>query len=540
MGDRSRKTITTVDAIGDDLFRNILNRLPAVHFASAACVSRSWHRVCDSILSTPKLASALSLNPSIQDAVEEVCSKVFAEPIRPHFAIVAIGQSFEMHVALRLITKKLGSGIPIICTAAFGLMGRDVATNSFKEIPQWGEEEEDDFFNNGYMYDPSVYADPEFWDRPKTPSNPAVLLTVGFLPGMKVAAVTMSQSKKDVPCVDEFVTNIRECSAIASGVTSPIAIMLFVGLGTYMDPVLEKLDCAMSPETAIVGDGSSVFLCGGNCVQQNSKYSVAGVGLLFMRDRDKPHGIGNIQFHVALSTGMSPIGPMYKAVSVREIRDKGTTWLTARREGSIDKLDGQSILHQIYDEMPGRIKYPSLCLGVLKRRKCFLGSSEMKWITSQVFHEVHGGDEAHLFVEGRGIKSGDPFRVFQSDSHKALSSLESVYDKFRSLKQHSSSAVGSSSCLTPTLGNNDIIFGGIIFACIGRDDRFFNKYDVDSTPFVENFPGVPLAGLYCGNFELCRGDSSSYDQESGSYLSFAHSYSSVYFVMSYTPSGSGI
>lgn len=48
---------------------------------------------------------------------------------------------------------------------------------------------------------------------------------------------------------------------------------------------------------------------------------------------------------------MSPIGPMYKAVSVREIRDKGTTWLTARREGSIDKLDGQSILHQIYDEV---------------------------------------------------------------------------------------------------------------------------------------------------------------------------------------------
>ena len=66
----------------------------------------------------------------------------------------------------------------------------------FDQIPQWGEEEEDDFFNNGYMYDPSVYADPEFWDRPKTPSNPAVLLTVGFLPGMKVAAVTMSQSKK--------------------------------------------------------------------------------------------------------------------------------------------------------------------------------------------------------------------------------------------------------------------------------------------------------------------------------------------------------
>lgn len=61
--------------------------------------------------------------------------------------------------------------------------------------------------------------------------------------------------------------------------------------------------------------------------------------------------MGSIQFHVALSNGMSPIGPMYKAVSVREIRDKGTTWLTAKREGSIEELDGQTILNQIYDEV---------------------------------------------------------------------------------------------------------------------------------------------------------------------------------------------
>ncbi|KAK1357958.1 F-box/LRR-repeat protein [Heracleum sosnowskyi] len=541
MGESSRKSLATIDSVGDDLLGNILNRLPALHFASATCVNRSWHRICDSLLSTPKLASALSLNPSIQDAVDEVFNKVFAEPIRPHFAIVAIGQSFEMHVAIELITKKLGTAIPIICTAAFGLMGRDVASNSFKEIPQWGEEEEEDHFNNWQFYDPSAFLDGDFseiFNRPKTNRNAAVMLTVGFLPGMKVAAVTLSQSKKDALFVDEFVTNIRECSAIASGCTSPAAIMLFAGLGTDTDGLLEKLDCAMSPETAIIGDGSSVFLCGGNCIQKNSKYSVAGVALLFMRDRDKP-GMGNIQFHVALSTGMSPIGPSYKTVSVREIRGKGTTWLTAKSEGDIQELDGQTILNQIYDEMPDLVKYPSLYIGVVKRRKCFLGSNEVKWITSQVFHEVHGGDEAQLFVEGRSIKTGDPFRVFQSDSHMAFSSLENVYDKFRSLKQ-GSSGVGSSSCLTAAPGNNSIIFGGIVFACIGREDGFFGKYNVDSTPFLENFPGVPLAGLYCGNSEICRGDSSSYDRESSSHRCFSHSYSSVYFVMSYTPSGPGI
>lgn len=46
----------------------------------------------------------------------------------------------------------------------------------------------------------------------------------------------------------------------------------------------------MSPRTAIIGDGSSVFLCGGNCIQKKSKNSVAGVALLFMQDRDKPKG----------------------------------------------------------------------------------------------------------------------------------------------------------------------------------------------------------------------------------------------------------
>ncbi|KAK1380063.1 hypothetical protein POM88_026807 [Heracleum sosnowskyi] len=97
------------------------------------------------------------------------------------------------------ITKKVGTVIPIICTAAFGLMGRHAATNSFKEIPQWGQEEEEDYFNNWQFYDPSAFADGDFseiFDRPKTNRNAAVMLTVGFLPGMKVAAVTCHNQRR--------------------------------------------------------------------------------------------------------------------------------------------------------------------------------------------------------------------------------------------------------------------------------------------------------------------------------------------------------
>jgi hypothetical protein len=55
---------TEFTLINDDALHNILARLPASSFASAACVSKSWNQVCNRILSRPKLASALSLNPS--------------------------------------------------------------------------------------------------------------------------------------------------------------------------------------------------------------------------------------------------------------------------------------------------------------------------------------------------------------------------------------------------------------------------------------------------------------------------------------------
>jgi hypothetical protein len=55
---------TGLALINDDLLHNILLRLTATSFASAACVSKSWNLLCNRILSRPKLASALSLNPS--------------------------------------------------------------------------------------------------------------------------------------------------------------------------------------------------------------------------------------------------------------------------------------------------------------------------------------------------------------------------------------------------------------------------------------------------------------------------------------------
>nr|XP_023876797.1 F-box/LRR-repeat protein At5g63520-like [Quercus suber]POE80712.1 f-box/lrr-repeat protein [Quercus suber] len=97
--------------INDDILEMILEKLPALSFASAACVSKSWNKVCNHILSSPKLSSALSysFNPSTYiDGVQDVLHKVLSKPIRPHFAIASIGYKHKHVEAFKLITKRLG------------------------------------------------------------------------------------------------------------------------------------------------------------------------------------------------------------------------------------------------------------------------------------------------------------------------------------------------------------------------------------------------------------------------------------------------
>ncbi|XP_059661668.1 F-box/LRR-repeat protein At5g63520 isoform X2 [Cornus florida] len=450
-----------IDLIGEDLLQTVLSRLPALSFASAACVSRSWNTVCKRILSRPKLSSALSLNPSLQVAVKEVVDKVLSQPIRPHFAIACVGPSFNLRLTHNLITKKLGFIAPVITCEFNGIMGREALTNEFKEI-QWGITDDED--ND-------------------VPDAHGIILTIGFLPGLKVDVIPLVRSIEEPQValvdklgmeglIDKWVMDIREYTASVSGGTSPAGIIMFGGLRIDMKTILDKM------------------------------------------------GIGDTQFRVAFSPGISPIGPMHKAVSVREKRSDCSTWLTARREGLHDVLDGQTMLNDINDEMGDRIEYPALYIGVTERRKCSIGLEKASWVTSLAFHEVMGGDEEYLFVNGCGIKTGDSFRFYQSDSSTAFSFCSNVSENLKLLKQD---------------GNKEV-FGGIIFSCCGRGNSFFRRSYVDSFPFLENFPGIPLGGAFCGG-EIGRGSLSLYSQEAqqSSVRCCLHVYSTVYLAMSYTP-----
>ncbi|XP_017257859.2 F-box/LRR-repeat protein At5g63520 [Daucus carota subsp. sativus] len=523
-----KMNVSSIDALGDDLLRNVLRRLPSSSFASAACVSRYWNHLCDTVLCTPKLSSAHSSNPSLQEAVEEVFNKVFAELIRPHFAIVTV-TSLDLEEARQLITKKLGSTIPIIYTAPTGLIGRDAITNEFKEI-RWQV-----YFDRNYSY--SVSFDD---DDSAVRQRRVICLTVGFLPGLKVAAVPLFQSYM-VPFVDEFLEDISECVTSVSGCMAPIGMILFTDGSMDSDNLLRKMDYSMSPETVIVGDRCGEFLCGNDSMNKRSKRKrqplfMVAVALLFMQDPNKPPGIGDIKLHVALSAGLVPVGHTYEVTSVNESSFYWTK-LTARSENSDQNFDEQT-LRNIFGI--GNQALFGAYIGIVKKRKGIAGFEEVNWLSSQIFHEVHGDDKEYLVVDsGADIKTGDCFRFFKEDSHMTSSSLRQVSDKFRDLKISCDVGNSDRQRIRPANSEKMKIFGGIIFSCISRG-KPHGKANLGSSPFLENFPDVPLAGSFCVG-EICRGDSSSYGQlsEEGSHRCCLHYNSSVYLLMSYTPSSQG-
>ncbi|MED6172692.1 hypothetical protein PIB30_052322 [Stylosanthes scabra] len=504
-------------SVNDDLLQNILARLPARSFASAACVSKSWSSVCNRILTRPKLSSALSLNPSLSDAVDEVLQKVLCEPIRPHFAIVNVGSGFDlekiMHLSIMQIGKTLGSNIPVIVTVPNGIIGRDALTDEFKEV-KWGA-----LFSGfeGESYARNV--------------NEGIVLTVGYLPGLKVEAIPLRRPtptrRPSTQCVDDFIKDIKEYSASVSNYPFPVGIILFGEANADMNSVMEKLDCALPRDTVIAGDERGCFMYRSGNAKRNLSVNLDAIALVFAQDRDGSSG--TITFHVALSNGVSPVGTTYKAASVRTSSTDCSTWLTAKREGQQEVLDGQSILDDVNNLLENHIASPDLYIGVIKNRKVSVEGEKPTPRSCLSYHGVVGkghfvldrGDEEYLYVDGTGVRTGDIFQFYYCDPNAAQASVAKVHDTLKNIKLKGE-------------GNNSCVFGGLIFACYGRGESFFARHNVDSYPLLECFPGLPVAGVFCGG-EIVRPFTTMSSQEGSRVNCCLHVYSSVYLVMSYTP-----
>ncbi|KAG6401871.1 hypothetical protein SASPL_138739 [Salvia splendens] len=496
-GSRSPNNMASIDDLGDDLMQNILSRLPALSFASAACVSRSWSSVCHLVLSVPKLRSAVSFNPTLENAVNEVMDK---------------------------IEGKFGSGIPIIVNVCKGVIGKDVLTDQFVEFQ--GEITEED-------------GGAELLEQ-----KGGISLTIGFLPGLKAHIIPLLFRIKGPQgiLIDDFVMDIREATSTVSSPASPAGIILFsvtkmhgsrnscqkktshftrfkigseviqIGKQTSIQFFKHLVKYAFSEDTFIVGDGGCQFLYrsdSGKTITNQPNSGCAAVALVFARDANKPLDIGETKFHVRLSPGVSPIGPTYRAASVK--CRKSSTLLTASRETVRGHLDGQAILEEIYDEvieLGNRIQYPAFYIGVTKRRKCSVGMETVRRMQFLEFHEVRGGDEEYLIVNSVGIKTGDSFRFYISDSGAALSSCTKVSNNLR----HLDCDCGNNYMSDVDHCDKSNVFGCIIFTTCGLGESFFGLHGIDSSPLLKNFPGVAFGGTYCAG-EICRGDLNLYEQD---------------------------
>ncbi|KAK1436739.1 hypothetical protein QVD17_02521 [Tagetes erecta] len=470
----------TINDLSIDLLQNVVSRLPALSFAYADCVSRSWNHACHLALCRPKLSSACSFNPSLQVAIEEVVKKVLSEPIRPQFAIAATSSSFDLQEAIQLITAKLGSKVPFVINHSSGVIGRDVISDEFKET-EWSLDVK------------------------------GIMLTVGFVPGLKVKSISLKNPYNFM--IKQFITDIREFSTSISGCPSPAAIMIFgkekaiatseedheaLGLDD-LDCLVDIMDFAMSPETIIVGACSEDF---------EHVDDVAAVALVFVKDKNKPPGTGETRFHAVLSSGLSPVGPTYKVVSVDVHPDNLETILTGVREGPPGTFGGVD-LSTIYT------------IGVTKRWRCSIMREEAKWMTSLSYHTFDNAGGQCLCVPGVGFKIGDTYQYYCKDSNIARSTVDNVSNLLRSLRQTSTND-----------SDKWEVFGGLIFASSCRGVYLLGKQNADSSAFLESFPGVTLAGTICDE-EIGRGYLLPQEQKSA--RACMHRSSAVYLIMSYSP-----
>ncbi|ERN09890.1 F-box/LRR-repeat protein At5g63520 [Amborella trichopoda] len=519
-------------SLPEELWENILGRLPAKAFAKACVTCHSWNCICNRILSRPKLLSALSVHHTLEECMDEALAKVLSKPIRPHFVMAFTGFASSLEKTHILLCSEFGGTVPLVTCFSQGLIGRDTVSNEVEEV----------------LWDP--YND-VLTDR-------GVLLTIGFIPGLKVEAVPLFGSPEisTRTCVESFLADINNFTKEASNCANPTGIVMFTEQKD-LRYILQTMDDAFQGQTPIVGgvaaedkEGSILYSAGdwsrttriqNLCLPPESSksrsytkllmdrnYRLDAVALVFAKDMYNTLGVHEIHFTSAVSTGLKPRGPSYKVASVRSSLQE--TWLTAKREGLPNALDGPRIWEEIENEVGNEI-YGDPYIGVLKRRKHYIAAGKRKSVSSFAYHGFYNSDDRYLNLEGEGIKTADTFRFYFPSVEAAWASRNAVCEQLKVLKQK-----GSEDCGPRNMQNGleTQVFGGLIFACTSRGLPFFREKNVDSSAFSEIFPGVPLAGTYVGG-EI--GPPALGEMERSqmnltcSCLSY---YSSVFLVMSYT------
>ncbi|KAM5562525.1 hypothetical protein ABKV19_017641 [Rosa sericea] len=149
--------------------------------------------------------------------------------------------------------------------------------------------------------------------------------------------------------------------------------------------------------------------------------------------RENPYPIGDIQFQIALSEGVSTVCPKHKAVCVRASTSDSTGSMLEEKDTARFLMVNECLMI-LTMSLENHTNSSDLYIGVKERRSISTGPKTRRLVTSLDFHRVIGGDESYLYVNDVGIKTGDYFHFYHPDPQTTLSSCTNRSVSLKTLK----------------------------------------------------------------------------------------------------------
>ncbi|CAN6713579.1 unnamed protein product [Malus baccata var. baccata] len=504
--------------VDDEILQNILGRLPGVEFSSAVGVNANWNKNFGQMLSRPKFSSALSLKPDLH---MKFLTRFSLKPIWLDFIVAYIGTNFSLEETHQLITEKIGCGVPIITNRTMGLIGTDVEAHNLNEV-NWAQ-------GNSARNTEMIHR--------------GIVVSVGYVPYLRVEVFPQPSPRHSV-CysaphllmMEHFVRDIQ-CLLLSAALAYDGAfcegyseLFHLHDKNVDMNLVVAALDTIMPEKTAIVGDASASLMCTRRNETGNYSrdlFNFATAALVFVKDQHIPDFLllTNNQFYELTWGRLSSMSHCrrvsFHSVLISRQYHLLSSWISAVMSGFKGVfIDSHIILRELQSQVWAR---QTFTLGSRKQRQYYNGASPPVSMTTLNFHEVRGGYGDFILVDGVGIQPDDVlFFFYHSDAITALNTIDYAFDNLQTF-------VHNDSEIQPEM------FGGFIFSSKKRDASMFNRPNVDCKPFADNFPVVPVAGMF-GNKEIaCSGLLGEEEDQELGHPRYVHACSSMYLAMTYVP-----
>jgi small ligand-binding sensory domain FIST len=293
--------------------------------------------------------------------------------------------------------------------------------------------------------------------------EPALTLCLAHLPGVQVHSFWIRES--ELPDLDSPPQTWIDQIGIAPE-AQPSFILLADPFSSQVNDLLQGLDFAYPGSAKVGGLASGRSMRGGSGLFFNHRYCEEGtVGCALS---------GNISLKTIVAQGCRPIGPVFRVIEgeqniVLQVQEE------ARSNCATTPLEAlQNIIRD---------------LGVkdreLAQHSLFVGVAY-----SEFQIELEAGDflirnllgvdpRAGAIAIGDRVRSGQRIQFHLRDAQASAEDLELLLQRYKQQNQI------------------ETISGALMFSCLGRGERLYNKPNFDSGLFQQYLGEVPLSGFFC-------------------------------------------